>query len=40
MQGECSYIITRWIGAGLIMRRPDGVYQKIIKSNPQNTSQK
>lgn len=40
MQGECSYIITRWIGAGLIMRRPDGVYQKIIKYNPQNTSQK
>ena len=31
MQGECSYIITRWIGAGLIMRRPDGVYQKIKK---------
>jgi len=40
MQGECSYIITRWIGAGLVMRRPDGVFRKIIKTNPQNNSQK
>ena len=32
MQGECSYIITRWLSAGLVMRRPDGVYEKVHSS--------
>ena len=27
--GECAYIISRWLKAGLIVRLPDGRYQKV-----------
>ena len=29
MKGECSYVISRWLAGGVVMRRADGMYEKI-----------
>lgn len=32
LEGECSYILSRWVANGIVMRRPDGLYEKLKKS--------